>query len=213
LTADQTWPAPLSSGAGKARKPQKRSGHRRTEIVQAAMAVFAEHGYANGSLSAIASRIGMTHAGVLHHFGSKEQLLVAVLMYRDQADVAELEGARAPRGAAFLDHLVETAEANMKRPGIVQAYTVLLGEAVTENHPARSFFADRFTGLREMVAGAVAEATGRAADDPQVIAAASVNIATMDGLQSQWLLIENAIDIPVAVRLVVDALVRDLTRS
>jgi hypothetical protein len=35
----------------------------------------------------------------------------------------------------------------------------------------------------------------------------------MDGLQSQWLLNENAVDIPAAVRLVVDALVRDLTRS
>ena len=177
------------------------------------MSVFAEQGYANGSLSAIASRIGMTHAGVLHHFGSKEQLLVAVLEYRDQADVAELEGARAPRGTAFLDHLVETAEANTNRPGIVQAYTVLLGESVTENHPARTFFANRFTGLREMVAAAMAEATERPADDPQVVAAASVIIATMDGLQSQWLLNGEAIKMPTAVRLVVDALVRDLSRS
>src|SRR5262245_171680 len=123
----QSWPAPRSSGAARAHRPQKRSGQRRAEIPHAAPAGFGARGYANGSLVEIAERVGMTHAGVLHHFGSKEQLLIAVLEYRDDADVAELEGHQAPRGAALLDHLVATAEANAKRPGIVQAYTVLLG--------------------------------------------------------------------------------------
>ena len=211
MPSQQSWPAAPASGAAKAQRPQKRSGERRVEILRAAMAVFGEHGYANGSLTDIAERVGITHAGVLHHFGSKEQLLVALLEYRDDADVAELEGHHAPRGAALLDHLVDTAEANASRPGIVQTYTVLLGESVTDNHPARPFFRGRYAGLRDMITSAVADATGRPVTDPRVSAAASAIIATMDGLQAQWLLDETALDMKETLRLVIEALVRRLS--
>ncbi|MGW6279176.1 TetR/AcrR family transcriptional regulator [Kribbella sp. NPDC055071] len=213
MGSQQSWPAPPSSGAGRAQRPQKRSGRRRAEILEAAMAVFGERGYANGSLQDIADRVGMTHAGVLHHFGSKEQLLIALLEYRDDADVAELEGHIAPRGAPLLEHLVETAETNSKRPGIVQAYTVLLGEAVTENHPGRKFFTERFAGLRDMVTSAVADATGRGMGDLQTVAAASAIIATMDGLQTQWLLDREAVDMRKTVELIIRALVHELTQD
>lgn len=211
MSAQKTWPAPPSSGAGKAQRPQKRSGQKRADILQAAMAVFGEHGYANGSLSDIAERVGMTHAGVLHHFGSKEQLLIALLEYRDDADVAELEGHHAPRGAALLDHLVATAATNETRPGIIQTYTVLLGESVTDHHPGKAFFAERFVGLRSMISSAVADATGLDLENPTVSAAASAIIATMDGLQSQWLLDEDAVDMPASVRLVIDSVIARLS--
>ncbi|HEY3558681.1 MAG TPA: TetR family transcriptional regulator [Kribbella sp.] len=211
MSGQKSWPAPPLSGAGRAQRPQKRSGRRRLEILEAAMAVFGERGYANGSLQEIADRVGMTHAGVLHHFGSKEQLLIALLEYRDDADVAELEGHHAPRGAPLLEHLVNTAEENAKRAGIVQAYTVLLGEAVTDNHPGRKFFTDRFAGLRDMVASAVADATGRPLDDPKVSAGASAIIAVMDGLQSQWLLDPDAVDMRATVDLAIRSLVRELS--
>ncbi|TPW77540.1 TetR/AcrR family transcriptional regulator [Schumannella soli] len=213
MSIPEYWPAPASSGAARAQRPSRRSGQRRAEILRAATAVFGERGYANGSLNEIAERVGMTHAGVLHHFGSKEQLLIAVLEYRDDADVAELEGHHAPRGAALLDHLVETAQNNAERRGIVQGYTALLGESVTEEHPARQFFTDRYTGLRDMVTSAIADATGRSADDPLVSSAASVVIATMDGLQTQWLLDPSSVDMREAVRLTVEALVARLRQA
>ncbi|MGN6243823.1 MAG: TetR/AcrR family transcriptional regulator [Motilibacteraceae bacterium] len=212
MTAQGSWPAPPESGAGRAQRQTRRSGVRRAEILQAAMAVFGENGYANGSLADIAARVGMTHAGVLHHFGSKEQLLVAVLEYRDDADVAELEGQHAPRGSAFLDHLVSTAQLNQRRRGIVQAYTVLLGESVTESHPARAFFTGRYQGLRRMVASALADATARKPSDPKVKAGAQAIVAAMDGLQSQWLLDPDAVDMAAGVRLVVDSVVTALRK-
>jgi AcrR family transcriptional regulator len=211
MTVQPTWPAPPESGAARARRPQKRSGERRAEILEAAMAVFGEKGYAGGSLADIADRVGMTHGGVLHHFGSKEQLLIALLRYRDDADVVELDGGTAPRGAALLTHLLDTAERNQSRPGIIQAYSVLLGESVTDNHPARSFFTERFAGLRAMVADAIADATGRTASDPEVTAAANAVIATMDGLQEQWLLEPSAVDMRRSIELVLNSLVRHLS--
>lgn len=213
MPPQKTWPAPASSGAAKAQRPQKRSAQKRADILQAAMAVFGEHGYANGSLSDIAVRVGMTHAGVLHHFGSKEQLLIALLEYRDAADVAELEGQHAPQGAALLDHLVATTAANAKRPGIIQTYTVLLGESVTDNHPGKAFFADRFVGLRAMITTAVGDATGLPETDPRVPTAASAIIAAMDGLQTQWLLNGDAVDMPATVRLLIDALVAHISAA
>lgn len=212
MSKQQSWPAPAASGAAKALRPHKRSGVRRKEILDAAMQVFGESGYANGSLATIAERVGMTHAGVLHHFGSKEQLLIALLEYRDDADVAELEGQHAPRGAALLDHLIDTAALNARRPGIVQTYTVLLGESVTDNHPARAFFAGRFEGLRSMIAAAVGEATNRPSEDPDVIDAASVIIATMDGLQTQWLLSDRSLNMRRGVQLTITSILDRLRR-
>ena len=52
----------------------------------------------NGTLADIADQVGMTHAGVLHHFGSKDQLLLEVLAYRDETDVADLEEQHIPGG-------------------------------------------------------------------------------------------------------------------
>jgi hypothetical protein len=93
----------------------------------------------------------------------------------------------------------------------VQTYTVLLGESVTDKHPARAFFAERYTGLRDMVTSAVSDATNRPMDDQQVVGAASAIIATMDGLQTQWLLDKDAVDMRAVVDLTIRALVRELT--
>jgi AcrR family transcriptional regulator len=173
------------------------------------MAVFGSRGYHNGSLIEIATQAGMTHAGVLHHFGSKEQLLIALLEYRDDADVANLEGHHAPGGPAFLDHLVLTARENTARPGIIQAYAVLSGESVTEGHPAQQFFRGRLAGLRTMLAAALEEAADGAPADEIARAAAAI-IATMDGLQMQWLLEPKAVQMPETVELVIESLLARL---
>lgn len=132
----------------------------------------------------------MTHAGILHHFGSKQQLLLEVLDFRDRTDVAELEGKRIPDGIELFRHLVKTAFLNARRAGIVQAFAVLSGESVTDNHPARDFFAGRYRTLREEASHAFRVVCAeRGIEAPDTIAHASASIlAVMDGLQVQWLL-------------------------
>src|SRR6478752_5567592 len=66
------------------------------------------------------------------------------------AEVAEQVGIT---HAGVLHHLVKTAAINAERPGIVQAYTVLTGEGVTDGHPASAWVTERFTGLRADIAG------------------------------------------------------------
>ncbi|MBE1488032.1 TetR family transcriptional regulator [Plantactinospora soyae] len=50
----------------------------RGRILRTALDLFAAHGYQRTSLREIADRLGLTKAGVLYHFPSKEHLLVAL---------------------------------------------------------------------------------------------------------------------------------------
>lgn len=197
---------PGAEGVARAGRTSTRAVRRRTEILRAALAIFAARGYRNGSLAEIAEQVGITHQGVLHHFGSKEQLFVEVLKYRDLADVENFENHQAPEGPAFLQHLVRTVEQNTARAGIVQAYAVLSAESVTEGHPAQDWFRDRFTGLRAQIADALRASCPPAAlpSEEELDAAASAIIALMDGLQVQWLLDADSVDMPRTVEMVID---------
>jgi AcrR family transcriptional regulator len=176
-------------------RPETR--RKRAEILDAAVEIFGSKGYANGTLTEIADQVNITHAGVLHHFQSKENLLLEMLAYRDRSDVEDLEGQHIPDGADLFLHLVQTAVANTRRAGIVQVYTVLSAESVTEDHPARSFFEKRYAGLREEIGDAfrlVCKQRGITAPETIEPAAAAI-LAVMDGLQLQWLLHPDTVDL------------------
>lgn len=187
---------------------------RRREILDAAVEIFGAKGFAGGTLQEIADEVGMTHAGILHHFGSKDQLLLEVLEHRDQADVAHLEGQHIPDGMPLFRHLVATAFRNTQRPGIVQAYAVLSAESVTDGHPGREFFQKRYRTLRDEVAAAfrvVCDEQG--VDDPQRVAEGCAAIlAVMDGLQVQWLLEPTAVDLAGASEFAIEAIVSAVLR-
>lgn len=102
-----------------------RREERRAEIVRAALEVIAERGYRGTSLAAVAERVGLTQQGLLHYFPTKDALLVAVLEERDQWDAV-------PDSRWRVDLLASLVEYNAMRPGIIQTFSALLGESVTE---------------------------------------------------------------------------------
>lgn len=187
---------------------------KREQILKAAVEIFGNKGSTNGTLADVAEQVGITHAGVLHHFGSKQKLLLEVLAYRDQTDVAELAEKHIPDGPELFLHLVRTAFANEKRPGIVQAYTVLSAESVTDDHPARGFFEDRYTTLRREVTAAFHELCAQeGVRDPDTIAdAAAAILAVMDGLQLQWLLHPEIVELGGASEFAIQAIVNAVLR-
>ncbi|WP_065571274.1 TetR/AcrR family transcriptional regulator [Microbacterium oleivorans] len=182
---------------------------RRREILDAAQEIFGSKGFANGTLQDIAEQVGMTHAGILHHFGSKDQLLLDVLEHRDQTDVVDLDGGRIPGGMELFRHLVHTAIMNMQRAGIVQAYAVLSAESVTDDHPGRPYFVHRYTVLRKDLREAFERVCQeRGISDPGSIEHGSAAIlAVMDGLQVQWLLDPTAVDLGRASEFAIEAIV------
>ncbi|WP_371580607.1 TetR/AcrR family transcriptional regulator [Streptomyces sp. NBC_01314] len=184
----------MSGMSGTSRTRGVRGAERRAEIVLAALEVIAERGYRGASMAAIAERVGLTQQGLLHYFPTKDALLVAVLEERDRWDAV-------PDSALRLDLLGSLVEYNAMRPGIVQTFSALLGESVTEGHPAREFFTERYGRVR----GAMAEVLRTEYGDrlPSGLTperAAPLLVAVMDGLQYQWLLDPEAVDMPGAFR-------------
>ncbi|MCP2339799.1 TetR/AcrR family transcriptional regulator [Actinomadura rupiterrae] len=177
---------------------------RRERILHIAMQEFAENGYRGTSLARVAERAGLSQPGLLHHFRSKEQLLVAVLDLRDRRDAERFLGpdGAPPTGAAMLDALADLVEHNSRAPELVRLFAVLTSEAVTADHPARAWARDRYAHLRarvaESFAAGVAAGEFRAGIDADSYAVRV--IALMDGLQTQWLLAPDEIDMPALFR-------------
>ncbi len=197
-----------------ATRPRPATARKRDEILKAAIETFGAKGSTNGTLADIAEQVGMTHAGVLHHFGSKQKLLLEVLTYRDKTDVEELVDQHIPGGPELFLHLVRTAYANARRPGIVQVFTVLSSESVTEGHAAREYFTERYRVLRQDVREAfevLCEQEG-VTDRSRVDGACASILAVMDGLQLQWLLDPDAFDLGETTAFAITALVHEALR-
>ncbi|WP_228977520.1 TetR/AcrR family transcriptional regulator [Streptomyces sp. DH12] len=176
-----------------------RSEERREAILRAAFEVIAERGYRGASLAAVAERAGLTQQGLLHHFPGKEALLVAVLEERDRWDTGG-SGASG-RSGWRLDLLATLVEYNAMRPGMVQTFSALLGESVTDSHPAREFFVRRYTGVRADMAELLrAEFGERLPSGLAPERAAPLLTAVLDGLQYQWLLDPESVDMTSAFR-------------
>ncbi|MFC9682146.1 TetR/AcrR family transcriptional regulator [Streptomyces sp. NPDC056948] len=179
---------------GDAMTARARSEERRAEIVRATLEVIAERGYRGASLTSVAERVGLTQQGLLHHFPTKEALLVAVLQDRDRWDAM-------PAGRLRLDLLASLVEYNAMRPAIIQTFSALLGESVTEDHPARGYFTERYVGVRAGMAEVLrAEYGDRLPSGLTPERAAPLLVAILDGLQYQWLLDPESVDMPSAFR-------------
>ena len=174
---------------------------RREDIITAAAVAYGELGYHGSSLREIAKRVGISHAGLLYYFPTKEALLAAVLERRDAED-SEREQLTVPPGLDVLRHFVALAEHNVRHPGIVDLYSRLAAEAVAPDHPAHGYFVRHYRAAREGVHesfGALA-ARGELRDGVDPGMAALTFIALMDGLQVQWLTMPGDVDLVGSLR-------------
>lgn len=169
------------------RRPYRKSAATRRAIVEAAADVFAANGYRAGSYQDIADRIGMSQSSLFHHFPTKQDLLVAVLERRDVLAETLPDGSSAPGNVRGV---LAQAHRNAGIPGLIELYTVLAGESVTEGHPTRDYFVARFERSRDGFANDLralaAEGLLRDGVDPDRTAASLV--ALWDGIQLQGLL-------------------------
>ncbi|MEV0373190.1 TetR/AcrR family transcriptional regulator [Streptomyces sp. NPDC050636] len=175
------------------------------------MELISERGYRRTSLAAVAERAGLSQQGLLHHFPTKELLLVGVLEARDRWDLAS---AAAASGTSRTEILTQLVDYNATRPGIVQTYTVLSADSVTEDHPARDFFESRFRAVRESLAAALrAEFGDTLPGGLTPDQAAPLMVAVMDGLQLQWLLDPEDVDMSASFRDFLALLGRDTDQN
>ncbi|WP_437773323.1 TetR/AcrR family transcriptional regulator [Arthrobacter sp. KNU40] len=166
-------------------------------IIREAADLFGKRGYRGASLDEIAKASGISKQGLLHHFPSKRHLLVAVLKYRDNIDHEAWPDTRALVGAEVLDVWDWVVERNLKLAGLVRLSHILAAESSGEDHPALEFFLDHFETGRGMLVGAfeagVAKGQLRADVDYEIVARQV--IAMLEGLENQWLIDPEHVDI------------------
>ena len=167
---------------------------RRQEIVNAGLAVFSSSGFHRGSLRDVAERAGLSQAGLLHHFPSKKHLLKAVLTWRDDEARRQL-GEPVPDGLDLIRRLVARPPTTRTRE-LVRLHVIVSAEGVFADHPVHGYVFERHASLFTMVRKAFerAAATGELRRDVDCAVAARTLIALMDGLQVQWLLHPDEVD-------------------
>ena len=181
------------------RGPYARTKERRRTIADAALAIVTERGHRALTTLAVATRAGISEPGLLYHFPSKEALLVAALERFDESQLAQMSP-----GEAFAT-APERAALGVRRTNIVRLYTALLAEANDPDHPAHTYFKDRWQAGRENPANDIARMQERGEINPLVTPerAALWILAAWDGLQSHWL-VDPSFDIDVELRLLID---------
>lgn len=164
-----------------------KSAARREEILRQALSVIDEEGYSAASVTRIADVAGISKTGLLHHFGTRENLFAEVLRLRDELDASEFEGPDTSLSDVE-DAYLRVVKRNAQVPGLVELFTRLSVEAADPHHPAHEFFATRTAVLEERIAETAADAMGTSnpgSPDPDHVAL--IVMALTDGLQQHWL--------------------------
>jgi len=205
------------SRSGAVRGPYVKGIARRQEIIDVALELLSTQGMRASTLQEIATRVGISAPGVLHHFGSKENLLIAVLEERDNRDLeaaAQWAAAHPPADGGHLNSLEAAVARTKASPGLARLYTVLAAEATDPDHPAHEWFRLRYQRIRERSRVEMERAIASGLLDPAVDTEALSQLlpGILDGLQLQWLL-DPELDVSAALRLSVRALVDSAASS
>lgn len=158
---------------------------RKQRILDVAQRLLTRNGWRATTLAQIAGEAGVTPAGLLHHFESKEQLLHAVLDARDLDDESH-----ADRGGDLLTQIAQVAERFDRAPELLSTFTVLLIENILPDAPLHDRMLARHRDATEIVAAAIrggqADGSYRADIDPAVKAVEI--LAFIHGMETIWLL-------------------------
>ncbi len=174
----------------RSRGPYRTGVRRREQIIEAATAVFAEYGYAGGSVRTIADRIGVSPASLLQHFGSKEGLLMAVLAEWDRHTVDT--SLTDVTGLDYFRRLPEVMATHLENRGLLELFSTIAAEASSPTHPARDFIQRRYAFNLATLAAHLRQAVDTGEIAPLTPAEIDQEVrlvtAVLDGIGLQWLL-------------------------
>jgi AcrR family transcriptional regulator len=156
--------------------------------VDAAVELFSRHGARGTGIAAVAARAGVTGATLLHHFGSKEGLLQAVLEERDRREAPRWRAVVEPGGLESLRRLPEVAASWLEDPGVARLHAVLLAESIEDEAPMHEYFAKRQSVLRRDLQQAIeaGQRRGEIRADVDIRLTAIEISCFLDGAVVQW---------------------------
>lgn len=158
---------------------------RKQRILEVAERMLARNGWRNTSLAQIAREAGVSPAGLLHHFESKEALLEAVLDARDDDDNTHADL------AGDLPSEISRAAARFERsPELIGTFTVLLIENIDPDAPLHDRLLLRQRAAVDIVANLIrrGQDDGRYRTDIDPATKAVEILAFINGMETAWLL-------------------------
>ena len=201
-SAMNTVSTPTSPQAAPARRrgpgrPRAGSEDKRARILNEAVVLFGEHGYAGTSLADIANAADISKAGLLHHYSSKDELFAKVLERRDREDALSilvespasgedivdvpvdavgnmdtLEVAAAPDidvdPWSLLHRYIELLERNVARRDLTAIYTATAVSVLDAAHPAHRWMANHLNGAVERFEASFEAGKAAGLVDPQM---------------------------------------------
>jgi AcrR family transcriptional regulator len=158
---------------------------RKQRILAVAQRLLTCNGWRNTTLAQIAGEAGVTPAGLLHHFESKEQLLHAVLDARDLDD-----DSHADRTGDLVSQIAQVADRFHRAPELLGTFTVLLVENILPDAPLHDRMLARHREAVEIVAELVrkGQADGRYRTEIDPATKAVEILAFVHGMETLWLL-------------------------
>lgn len=172
---------------------------RRTKqrLIEAAIALFAERGYAATSVKEIGDHAGISTGSIAHHFGSKEGLLHAVAEHAFSVFDGHIREARADAGSPLVRVFAAHRQFVETQPVIGRLFFVLMFEALGPEPsllPRYAALHERFRAYASQWLGAAGAAGLVRSDvDPRAIGAAI--LGALGGLHYQWHLTPGAFDL------------------
>jgi AcrR family transcriptional regulator len=175
---------------------------KKEEILDTALRVIAENGYSKATLKDVADAVGLSQMGVLHHFGTKEELFTQVLAQRDRLslggqpltenplaedlDEESLQRIIGETGEPIAAMIQGVARRNAETPGLIQLFTMLLAEGTEDTHKAHDYFQNRIARLHAMLKLSIErmQADGSLPESIDSSRLATLHIGLMDGLQT-----------------------------
>lgn len=158
---------------------------RKVRILAAAQRLLTRNGWRNTTLAQIAKEAGVSAAGLLHHFESKEQLLHAVVDARDLDD-----DTHADRSGDLIEQLARAGERVDRAPELVGTYSVLLAENLTPDAPLHDRLFARQRAAIDIVANLIrrGQESGRYRKDFDPALKAVQIVSLVNGMEISWLL-------------------------
>lgn len=168
----------------KQRGPYAKGEQKRAEILDHAVEAFGTFGYHATSMREIAAACGLSQAGLLHYYPSKEDLLMALVKRREQNQLAT----QSEDSDEWLNQLIKRVAKNEREVTVTQLWASLAAEATDPGFPLHELFKDRYMHLRETWAVEFAKLADHTRPTEEDKLKAALLAAIWDGLQQQWLL-------------------------
>ena len=190
------------------RTQAERTRASREKIIHSAMESFAQNGFRGAKMADIAQAANLTGPGLLHHFPSKTHLLMEVLKERDHIHKEQTDATLQKNNHDILQVATDLVEQNQATPGIIQLFNLLVAESVSPEHPAHEYFTQRYHNGREAWVKIIAERQkdGDIRTDISADILGVMLFAMMDGLQVQWLMEPEKVNMAQIFRVFVNLL-------